>query len=98
MNMTSRRWVLSGLLGLAGAAWFGLAAGSAAATEGEALAEGTTQALDRAGVAFSQRPQLHYNRKRQLRRQPHSQPSRPPRWRFRRSRRSLRSARPPRSP
>ncbi len=89
--MMSRRRVLTGLLGLAGSALFGIAIGAAAADEA-ALPAGTARALDQIDLAFSQRPELHYNRKRQLRRQPHSQPWRAPR--LRRSRGRLRPQRP----
>lgn len=89
--MTNRRWILSGLLGLAGSAVFDVAIGAAATVEA-ALPEETARALDRVDASFSQRPQLHYNRKRQLRRQPHSDPARVPR--LRRSRGRLRPAGP----
>lgn len=89
--MVSRRLVLSGLLGLAGSALFDIAIGAAATGEA-ALPEGTARALDQVDVAFSQRPQLYYNRKRQFRpRQPRSQ-----KWRAPRLRRSRGRLRPPR--
>lgn len=75
--MISRRWIL---LGLAGSALFDPAIVAAAQAEAM-LPEDTARALDKADAAFSQRPQLHYNRKRQLRRQPHSDPARIPRLR-----------------
>lgn len=83
--MTSRRQVLSGLLGLAGAALFDIANG-AAATGGAALPEATARALDQIDVAFSQRQQLYYNRKRQFRPPSQSQPRRTPRLRRSRGR------------
>ena len=89
--MVSRRLVLSGLLGLAGSALFDIAIGAAATGEA-ALPEGTARALDQVDVAFSQRPQLYYNRKRQFRPRQHNQPWRAPR--LRRSRGRVRPRRP----
>ena len=56
-------------LGLAGAALLPSPPTRAASVDQEALAPETASALDRAEVEFSQRPQLYYNRQRQLRRQ-----------------------------
>jgi len=97
-GMTSRRSVLAGFLGLAGAALLPSSPGHAVAADGEALATETAGALDRAEVEFSQRPQLYYNRQRQLRRQSHARPERPPRVDPRRSRRRWRPAQRPASP
>lgn len=96
--MTSRRSVLAGLFGLAGSALLTGVPDRAAAADEAALAKETADALDRVEVAFSQRPQLYYNRQRQLRRQSHTRPERPPRVNLRRSRGRQHTSRRPASP
>lgn len=88
--MTSRRSLLAGFLGLAGSSLLAtITPGAATAADDGAVADETARALDRVDAAFSQRPQLYYNRQRQLRRQSHSRPERPPRVNLRRSRGSV---------
>lgn len=90
--MTSRRSLLAGFIGLAGLSLLACILSDRAAAGGEAVADETARSLNRADAVFSQRPQLYYNRKRQLRRQSHTRPERPPRVNLRRSRGRLRPA------
>lgn len=91
--MTSRRSLLAGFIGLAGSSLLAcILSDRAAAAEGGAVADETARALDRVDAAFSQRPQLYYNRQRQFRGQSHSWPERPPRVNLRRSRGSVQPA------
>ena len=64
--MTTRRSFLFGLLGGIGLAPSGIAIGATVPPgDDRPLAKETARALDEADVAFSQRPQVHYNRQRQ---------------------------------